>query len=107
TPRMSLPSGPRRTEPRSEEPGAMSIPTVCPHCGTSFVLNDALLGKKVRCKSCQQPFVVEHTEEAETVAEDRIQAAPARKGGPRYRADDDDPDTKRPPKKGGKKPAKK
>ncbi len=36
----------------------MSIPATCSHCGASYNLNDQMLGKKVRCKSCQQAFVV-------------------------------------------------
>ncbi|MBV9126137.1 MAG: hypothetical protein JO112_22535 [Planctomycetes bacterium] len=36
----------------------MSIQAACPHCGTAFNLNDALRGKKVRCRECHEPFVV-------------------------------------------------
>jgi predicted Zn finger-like uncharacterized protein len=36
----------------------MSIATQCSHCGAAYNLNDAMLGKTVRCKSCQEAFVV-------------------------------------------------
>lgn len=37
----------------------MAIKTLCPHCSQSYSLADAQLGKKVRCKSCGEPFLVE------------------------------------------------
>src|SRR5262249_55932835 len=37
---------------------AMSIATKCSHCGALYNLNDGMAGKKVRCKSCQEIFVV-------------------------------------------------
>jgi predicted Zn finger-like uncharacterized protein len=36
----------------------MSIATKCSHCGASYNLNDGMAGKKVRCKSCQETFLV-------------------------------------------------
>lgn len=36
----------------------MPVNTACPACRAAFVVNDALLGKKVRCKHCQRPFTV-------------------------------------------------
>src|SRR2546421_83529 len=36
----------------------MAIKTCCPHCDTTFTLADAMEGKKVRCKSCQEIFEV-------------------------------------------------
>jgi predicted Zn finger-like uncharacterized protein len=35
----------------------MSIQATCPNCQTAYNLPDALAGKKVRCKKCEQPFV--------------------------------------------------
>jgi predicted Zn finger-like uncharacterized protein len=37
----------------------MSIATKCSHCGAPYNLNDGMAGKKVRCKSCQEIFVVQ------------------------------------------------
>jgi predicted Zn finger-like uncharacterized protein len=36
----------------------MSIATKCSHCGASYNLNDQMAGKTVRCKHCQETFVV-------------------------------------------------
>lgn len=36
----------------------MSIETKCPHCGTSYTLDDALAGKKARCKKCKNVFAI-------------------------------------------------
>jgi len=37
----------------------MPIKTSCPHCTQSYSLAESQLGKKVRCKSCGEPFAVE------------------------------------------------
>jgi predicted Zn finger-like uncharacterized protein len=37
----------------------MPIACRCPHCGHSYSLKDALAGRRVRCKECQQGFTVE------------------------------------------------
>lgn len=37
----------------------MSIKSTCPHCGESVTVPDQLLGKKVRCKKCQETFLAE------------------------------------------------
>jgi predicted Zn finger-like uncharacterized protein len=56
----------------------MPIPATCPGCNASYQLADTMLGKKVRCKSCSEVFVVR----GKTVAagrhedEERIQAVP-------------------------------
>ena len=34
----------------------MATRIVCPHCQSAFNVNDATLGKKVRCKSCEEAF---------------------------------------------------
>jgi predicted Zn finger-like uncharacterized protein len=36
----------------------MPLQTACPSCGSQFVVGEAQLGKKVRCKHCQNPFTV-------------------------------------------------
>ncbi|MFL5329798.1 MAG: trypsin-like peptidase domain-containing protein [Gemmataceae bacterium] len=35
----------------------MAVSVSCPGCANSFTISDDLLGKKVRCKSCQEVFV--------------------------------------------------
>jgi hypothetical protein len=37
----------------------MPIQTACPGCGTPCLVPDALRGKKVRCKKCQQVFLTD------------------------------------------------
>lgn len=55
----------------------MSLLTVCPHCGAKHKLpDDSKVGKKIRCRECEEPFVVE---EAESAAEKR----PAKSAGSR------------------------
>lgn len=70
----------------------MSISATCPGCNTSYQLTDSMSGKRVRCKSCSDVFVVR----AKTVAADRdedeegIQAnARPTKRVVRYEEDDD------------------
>ncbi len=36
----------------------MPLSVNCPNCGASYLLNDSLAGKKVRCKKCQDIFAV-------------------------------------------------
>jgi predicted Zn finger-like uncharacterized protein len=36
----------------------MAINTLCPNCKQTYLLDDALAGKRVRCKGCSEPFVV-------------------------------------------------
>jgi hypothetical protein len=36
----------------------MAIYTSCPRCGEDYTLRDPLWGKKVRCRECQNPFLV-------------------------------------------------
>jgi hypothetical protein len=63
----------------------MPVQTCCPSCGTSYTLEDQLLGKKARCKQCRQYFVInghvlaaEGEDEVELIEDDRVQAtAPA------------------------------
>jgi hypothetical protein len=38
------------------------MPTIyieCPSCGFEGKIDDALVGKKMKCRQCQQPFVAE------------------------------------------------
>src|SRR5260370_45702 len=43
----------------------MRVRVQCPACSESFELNDSLVGKKVKCRACQKPFVAEAEPEAE------------------------------------------
>jgi predicted Zn finger-like uncharacterized protein len=36
----------------------MTIKTVCPHCRQDYILGDAQRGQTVRCKNCDEAFVV-------------------------------------------------
>jgi predicted Zn finger-like uncharacterized protein len=68
----------------------MSIPAKCSHCGASYNLNDRMAGKTVRCKQCQETFVVEAAEASgQQIQATRpaprpaaAPAGPARKNGP-------------------------
>jgi hypothetical protein len=45
----------------------VALLTVCPHCGAKHKLpDDSKVGKKIRCRECEEPFVVE-AEEAPAV----------------------------------------
>jgi predicted Zn finger-like uncharacterized protein len=74
----------------------MSIATTCPSCDASYQLADTMLGKKVRCKSCSEVFVVRSKRSVPDRDEDeeRIQSSsrPAR----RVVRDEDDEDEGRP-----------
>jgi hypothetical protein len=37
----------------------MAVTVSCPACGQSLPLSEELLGKKIRCKSCQEVFVAQ------------------------------------------------
>lgn len=75
----------------------MSITATCPGCNASYRLADAMLGKKVRCKSCSEGFVVRSKTRVPDRDEDeeRIQssARPAR----RVVRDEEDEDEGLPP----------
>jgi hypothetical protein len=43
----------------------MKIPFACPSCGQSGTVEEALVGRQVRCKPCQHRFVVPGPTEAE------------------------------------------
>jgi predicted Zn finger-like uncharacterized protein len=56
----------------------MSITATCPDCNASYQLADSMLGKKVRCKSCSEIFVVRSKVRvpAHDEDEERIQSSP-------------------------------
>jgi predicted Zn finger-like uncharacterized protein len=74
----------------------MAIETSCPNCGKEYSLADAQLGKTVRCKGCEDTFVVEPPRRArrgrDEDDEDRRDSRP-RSG--RWRDDDEDDDAPR------------
>lgn len=74
----------------------MSITTTCPGCSTSYDLADTLRGKKVRCKSCSEVFVVRGKTSAPNRDEDeeRIQSSP--RPAKRVARDEEYEDTERP-----------
>lgn len=75
----------------------MSIPATCPSCNANYQLADSLRGKKVRCKSCSEIFLVRgtiYTPERDEV-EERIRASP--RPAARLAEDEDDEDAPRPP----------
>jgi predicted Zn finger-like uncharacterized protein len=53
----------------------MALKTVCPACDTAYMLADDKLGKKVRCKKCEEVFVAK-----EAVEEEQEKERPARNG---------------------------
>ena len=98
----------REERGRRVDSGArMSILATCPGCNKSYQLADTQRGKRVRCKSCSEVFVVP----GKTVAsdrdedEERIQTSPH--PAKRIVRDEEDEDLEQPPlrrrplKKGG------
>lgn len=82
----------------------MSIPAVCPSCNASYQLAETMQGKRVRCKSCTETFVVRKKTPAPDGDEDeaRIQASPRpAKRVARYEEDEDweQPQPRRRPRK--------
>jgi serine protease Do len=55
---------------------AMPIRTNCPECQSAYNLNEALAGKKVRCKSCGATFLVSPAVEQDLPAVLRVTATP-------------------------------
>jgi hypothetical protein len=70
----------------------MAIQTACPACNAQYNLADHLEGKTVKCKGCQEPFVVGAltTKKAKTVG---VAPAPSKKKSPP--PEDDEIDTGR------------
>jgi hypothetical protein len=79
----------------------MPIQTNCPDCGNAATVPDNLLGKRVRCPSCKQPFTVKAPEplaDEITDVEAAALRAPASKKRPLPRPpDDEDESERRPP----------
>jgi predicted Zn finger-like uncharacterized protein len=74
----------------------MSIPATCPGCKASYQLADTLRGKKIRCKSCSEVFVVRGktpTPDRDDF-EERIQSSP--RVATRVTRDEEDADVARP-----------
>ncbi|MBV9122040.1 MAG: hypothetical protein JO112_01610, partial [Planctomycetes bacterium] len=74
----------------------MAIKVRCPGCRTSFSLDDIFQGKKVRCKNCDESFVVNRKPQAEEEPEEQFQekspkTRPARKGRQRDTEDEPEP----------------
>ncbi|MFO0880501.1 MAG: trypsin-like peptidase domain-containing protein [Gemmataceae bacterium] len=80
----------------------MAIDITCPHCRSSFRVADEILGKRVRCKSCQEPFVAREGrgKDEDDEPEERIQQTPAprRAGAPASRRRDEDDEEEREPR---------
>ena len=56
----------------------MAVNVVCPGCRTSHPVAEDLLGKKIRCKKCQETFTAAATRNGEArTADERIQTRPA------------------------------
>ncbi|HZZ81232.1 MAG TPA: zinc-ribbon domain-containing protein [Gemmataceae bacterium] len=55
----------------------MPIAMDCPNCQATFRLDDAMAGKKMKCKSCQHVFMVPTTEEAAAPLNMELGNAPA------------------------------
>jgi predicted Zn finger-like uncharacterized protein len=74
----------------------MSITATCPGCNASYQLADTMLGKKVRCKSCSEVFVVRSKKSVPDRDEDeeRIQSSP--RPTRRVVQDEDEEDEERP-----------
>lgn len=63
----------------------MAFTTVCPNCDARLTAPDTVLGKKVKCKKCDEPFVAKRA--ADDVDEDERLAKPAVRS---RREDDED-----------------
>lgn len=67
----------------------MRVPVQCPSCSERFEVNDSLVGKKVKCRACQKPFLAE----ADAAPEERgtaIQEPGRRVAAVRSPRDEDD-----------------
>ncbi len=73
----------------------------CPNCETPLAVPEEMLGRKVRCKSCQEVFVVRtsppRNDEDEIDEVERIQTSPRPKPVSSRRRDENDED--RPPRR--------
>ena len=68
----------------------MPIRVPCSSCGKEYTLADNLLGKKVKCKACNETFLVQPEEEVlkpEIIEDEQITAQPPRVVAPSQRKD--------------------
>ncbi len=88
----------------------MPIRTACPACDAPYNLADRLEGKTVKCKGCQEPFVVKPLTTKKTKAAG-VAPAPSKKKAPAPKEDIDreldDEEDDRPVRQSPKKPKKK
>ena len=61
----------------------MAVTVNCPGCRTSYPVTEDLLGKKIRCKKCQETFTAAAAKSAVAAraADDRITTRRPAKGG--------------------------
>jgi hypothetical protein len=79
----------------------MSFKTVCPHCDSELTAPDTVLGKRVKCKKCGDPFTAKRAPDPDDDDDDDDRPAqPAAKARPRPARDEDDDDS--PPRKSTK-----
>ena len=70
----------------------MAVKATCPNCHAVYNLAESTIGKKVRCKRCNEPFTVEDVLDVEE-AEEQIQTGQSsRLRPPPARLRDDDAD---------------
>ena len=75
----------------------MPFATICPNCDARLTAPDTVLGKKVKCKKCDEPFVARLAAEPEDEEDDRPAKAAAGKRRP-ARDDDDEAPARKPSK---------
>lgn len=66
----------------------MTITVKCPGCSSAYEMDESTSGKKVRCKTCSETFVVKAAASARDVAEDESSEVESRRSKTR-RTDDD------------------
>src|SRR3954452_13021532 len=60
----------------------MAVSVTCPGCRTSYPVTDDLLGKKIRCKKCQETFTASADRNgAARAGDERIQTRPVARRG--------------------------
>jgi hypothetical protein len=77
----------------------MPIDISCPGCNRGYTLADELHGKKIRCKTCKTPFVVEPDDEIEDYGGDLGPPAPMMTPGSLAQESDAPPEAERKTKK--------
>lgn len=75
----------------------MSISATCPGCNKSYQLSDTQSGKKVRCKSCSEIFLVPGQSHASDRDEDEERIQTSTRPAKRAFRDEEDEDLERPP----------